>query len=131
MSDFATAQAKAISAESLGLYVHVPFCARKCDFCAFYQTQPTAEMVRGFLLDIEREAAMVGPLRPAETIFWGGGTPGLLAAKDLTALGQRVLRLAVGTPVEWSVEIFNQHQQAVALYSILTLVARQHGDFPA
>jgi oxepin-CoA hydrolase/3-oxo-5,6-dehydrosuberyl-CoA semialdehyde dehydrogenase len=28
-------------------------------------------------------------------------------------------------------EIFNQHQQAVALYSILTLVARQHGDFPA
>ena len=105
MSDFATAQAKAISAESLGLYVHVPFCARKCDFCAFYQTQPTAEMVRGFLVDIEREAAMVGPLRPAETIFWGGGTPGLLAAKDLTALGQRVLRLVGGTPVEWSVEM--------------------------
>ncbi|HOF10222.1 MAG TPA: radical SAM family heme chaperone HemW [Opitutaceae bacterium] len=105
MSDFATAQAKAISAESLGLYVHVPFCARKCDFCAFYQTQPTAEMVRGFLSDIEREAAMVGALRPAETIFWGGGTPGLLAAKDLTALGQRVLQLAGGTPAEWSVEM--------------------------
>jgi len=31
--------------------------------------------------------------------------------------------------VEWAVEIFNQHQQPVALYSILTLVARQHGDF--
>ncbi|MGD1798298.1 hypothetical protein, partial [Klebsiella pneumoniae] len=30
-----------------------------------------------------------------------------------------------------AVEIFNQHQQAVALYSILTLVARQQGDFPA
>ena len=105
MSDFATAQAKAISAESLGLYVHVLFCARKCDFCAFYQTQPTAEMVRGFLLDIEREAAMVGPLRPAETIFWGGGTPGLLAAKDLTALGRQVLRLVGGTPAEWSVEM--------------------------
>jgi len=105
MSDFATAQAKAISAESLGLYVHVPFCARKCDFCAFYQTQPTAEMVRGFLADIDREAALVGALRPAETIFWGGGTPGLLAAKDLTALGQRVLQLAGGTPAEWSVEM--------------------------
>lgn len=105
MSDFATAQAKAISAESLGLYVHVPFCARKCDFCAFYQTQPTAEMVRGFLADIDREAALVGALRPAETIFWGGGTPGLLAAKDLTALGQRVLQLAGGTPAEWTVEM--------------------------
>jgi oxepin-CoA hydrolase/3-oxo-5,6-dehydrosuberyl-CoA semialdehyde dehydrogenase len=31
--------------------------------------------------------------------------------------------------VEWAVEVFNQHQQAVALYSILTLVARQQGDF--
>jgi oxepin-CoA hydrolase/3-oxo-5,6-dehydrosuberyl-CoA semialdehyde dehydrogenase len=33
--------------------------------------------------------------------------------------------------VEWAVEIFNQHQQAVVLYSILTLVARQQGDFAA
>jgi len=33
--------------------------------------------------------------------------------------------------VEWAVEIFNQHQQPVALYSILTLVSRQHGDFDA
>ncbi|NHL57720.1 hypothetical protein G6X41_08790, partial [Staphylococcus aureus] len=32
---------------------------------------------------------------------------------------------------EWAVEVFNQAQQAVALYSILTLVARQQGDFPA
>ncbi|PPX63578.1 hypothetical protein C5P11_08425 [Escherichia coli] len=31
--------------------------------------------------------------------------------------------------VEWAVEVFNQHQTPVALYSILTLVARQHGDF--
>ncbi|MFZ1874614.1 MAG: MaoC/PaaZ C-terminal domain-containing protein, partial [Chania sp.] len=33
--------------------------------------------------------------------------------------------------VVWDVQVFNQHQQAVALYSILTLVARQEGDFPA
>jgi len=31
--------------------------------------------------------------------------------------------------VEWAVEVFNQHQQPVALYSILTLVARQQSDF--
>ncbi|VTP64550.1 bifunctional aldehyde dehydrogenase/enoyl-CoA hydratase [Serratia rubidaea] len=33
--------------------------------------------------------------------------------------------------VVWDVQVLNQHQQAVALYSILTLVARQQGDFPS
>jgi len=105
MSDFATAQAKAISTKSLGLYLHVPFCARTCDFCAFYQTQATAERVRGFLADIAREVALVAPLRQVDTVFWGGGTPGLLAAKDLRALGRLGQRLTGGGPSEWSVEM--------------------------
>ncbi len=105
MSDFATAQAKAISTKSLGLYLHVPFCARTCDFCAFYQTQATAEKVRGFLADIEREVALVAPLRRVDTVFWGGGTPGLLSAKDLLALGRLGQRLTGDGPSEWSVEM--------------------------
>ena len=42
-------QAKAEDAAPLGLYVHVPFCASTCDFCAFYQVSPTAESVEGFI----------------------------------------------------------------------------------
>src|ERR1700678_1007846 len=38
-------QAKGEVPEPLGLYVHVPFCATTCDFCAFYQLRPTAESV--------------------------------------------------------------------------------------
>ena len=37
-------------ASPLGLYVHVPFCASTCDFCAFYQTEPTAALVQRFPL---------------------------------------------------------------------------------
>ncbi len=91
--------------EPLGLYVHVPFCASTCDFCAFYQTVPTAGAVRRFLDGIRREAELVDWSRPITTVFWGGGTPGLLAASDLARLAAIVRERCGGMPVEWTVEL--------------------------
>lgn len=105
MSHLATEQAKAESAAPLGLYVHVPFCASTCDFCAFYQTTPTAKSVESFLAGIRRETELVSWTRPLTTVFWGGGTPGLLAADDLRRLGAVVHGVARGTPAEWTVEL--------------------------
>ena len=95
----------AFSGSPLGLYVHVPFCASTCDFCAFYQTTPTREGVSRYLENVRRELALVRPSRSVETVFWGGGTPGLLAPEDLRALGDIVLRACGGTPSEWTVEL--------------------------
>lgn len=89
----------------LGLYVHVPFCASTCDFCAFYQKQPTADDISRFLAGIENEAALVAWPRPVTTVFWGGGTPGLLAPRDLERLAGAVRARAGGTPKEWTVEL--------------------------
>ena len=105
MFHLASEQAKAVTAGPLGLYVHVPFCASTCDFCAFYQTQPTAERVKGFLDDIASEAALVPWDRPVETVFWGGGTPGLLSARDLGQLAELVRARCGGAPREWTVEL--------------------------
>jgi oxygen-independent coproporphyrinogen-3 oxidase len=105
MLELATAQAKARRTPALGLYLHVPFCASACDYCAFYQTAPTAEGVRGFLAGAAREAEMVAWDRPVDTVFWGGGTPGMLAPRALTELGKVVLRHGGGRPAEWSVEM--------------------------
>lgn len=105
MSGGDTEQAKADAGESrVGLYVHVPFCASTCDFCAFYQTVPTAGAVRSYLEAIEQEADLVA-WRPVDTVFWGGGTPGLLAAPDLARLAASVRRLCGGAPLEWTVEL--------------------------
>ncbi len=52
-----------------------------------------------------------------------------LTCKRKTVKRQRSAEEKATGVVEWAVEIFNQHQQAVALYSILTTVARQQGDF--
>ena len=65
----------------------------------------------------------IEPVKPGDTIQVR------LTCKRKTVKRQRSAEEKATGVVEWAVEIFNQHQQPVALYSILTLVARQHGDF--
>jgi len=90
----------------LGIYVHVPFCASTCDFCAFYQTSPTADGVRMFLSSIEQELALVDwSDRSVCTIFWGGGTPGLLSPADLSRLAALVRRRAGNAVRVWTAEM--------------------------
>lgn len=106
MTGPSTEQDKAESGAPLGLYVHVPFCASTCDFCAFYQTTPTADGVQQFLKGVEREAGSVSWPRPVTTVFWGGGTPGLLAPRDLERLAEIVrARFGGSEPKEWTVEL--------------------------
>lgn len=105
MSEIKNMQTPAPVRNALGLYVHVPFCARTCDYCAFYQVAPTAAMVREYLEGIAREAELVRWIQPVDTVFWGGGTPGLLAPADLRRLGETVKARFGGVPAEWSVEL--------------------------
>ncbi|MEB4673744.1 phenylacetic acid degradation bifunctional protein PaaZ [Enterobacteriaceae bacterium G50] len=65
----------------------------------------------------------IEPVKPGDTIQVR------LTCKRKTIKRQKTAEETPTGVVEWSVEIYNQHQQAVALYSILTLVARQSGDF--
>ena len=91
---------------SLGLYVHVPFCASTCDFCAFYQTAPTVDGISRYMQGITDEAGLVEwGGRSVETVFWGGGTPGLLAPKDIITLGGIVRTRLNGAAKEWTVEM--------------------------
>lgn len=90
---------------ALGLYCHVPFCASTCDFCAFYQEKPRRGDLDRYLAAMDREFALLPRDRVIDTVFWGGGTPGLLAAKDLERLGRSMLEQMAQPPVEWTIEI--------------------------
>src|SRR5256712_13589863 len=77
-------------ADTVGLYVHVPFCTKRCGYCSF-NTAPLEEgaMAR-YLEALHREIDLLGALPWAArgrlaTVFVGGGTPSLLAAEDLAA----------------------------------------------
>ena len=79
---------RAAPAEGLGVYVHIPFCARRCDYCAFATWTDlhhlTAAYVDACLTEINR--AYDAGLGPAATVFVGGGTPSQLPGDELARL---------------------------------------------
>jgi oxygen-independent coproporphyrinogen III oxidase len=60
------------------LYVHVPFCAQKCVYCAFYSEASSGELVNRYVAALVRELEIVASDLKPKTIFFGGGTPSLL-----------------------------------------------------
>ena len=90
---------------ALGVYCHVPFCASTCDFCAFYQEKPRRGDLDRYLRAMELEFGGLPQDRRVDTVFWGGGTPGLLAAKDLERLGRSLLDHLSEAPQEWTIEM--------------------------
>ena len=74
--------------QALGLYVHVPFCARRCDYCAF-ATWAGLNHLAGVYTEAcltQLARAYEEGLGPAATVFFGGGTPSQLPAGELARL---------------------------------------------
>lgn len=87
-----------------GLYLHVPFCSRKCPYCAFY-SEPALELadryLEGLIREINRsETAAFGP----RTVFVGGGTPTVLNLRQWERLIEALHRRWPQPPDEWTVE---------------------------
>lgn len=86
------------------LYVHVPFCARKCEYCAFYSEASSGEVVNRYVAALVRELEMVADdLRPA-TVFFGGGTPSLLNLSQWRTILEAMQRLGLLGAAEWTIE---------------------------
>lgn len=95
-----------LGGDSLGIYLHVPFCSTTCDFCAFYQEKPKRQGIVEYLDGIDRELSLIKlPEKKVDTCFWGGGTPGLLPAADLDRLCKAVIAKFGQPSKEWSVEM--------------------------
>jgi putative oxygen-independent coproporphyrinogen III oxidase len=74
----------------LALYVHLPWCVRKCPYCDFNShvfkgALPEAEYVAALLADLDADLPLIGRRRVA-SVFLGGGTPSLFAADSIAAL---------------------------------------------
>ncbi len=70
----------------LGLYVHVPFCSSICNYCNFNRGLFQGELKDRYVAAVEREIAGAGRGEPADTIFFGGGTPSLLDPAEIHRL---------------------------------------------
>ncbi|MEX2317762.1 MAG: coproporphyrinogen-III oxidase family protein [Pirellulales bacterium] len=80
----------------LGLYLHIPFCRKRCKFCYFkvFTDKNSAEVER-YLAALSREIELVSRLpvmggRPFRFVYFGGGTPSFLSSRQLTRLVDRL-----------------------------------------
>jgi oxygen-independent coproporphyrinogen-3 oxidase len=85
-----------VSEGDSAVYVHVPFCAHRCDYCDFATWTDRAHLVDAYVdacvTDVSRRVA--AGLAPAPSVFFGGGTPSLLAADQLARILDAIPRAA-------------------------------------
>ena len=77
--------------QDVGLYLHIPFCVKRCHFCAFYLVMQEESRIERFLRALERELAsyakqLDSSKQPISTVYFGGGTPTALSASQLSQL---------------------------------------------
>ncbi|WP_341939180.1 radical SAM family heme chaperone HemW [Marinimicrobium sp. C2-29] len=81
----------------LSLYIHIPWCVRKCPYCDFNSHQaddtlPEADYVAALRADLEHDRPLAQG-RPLQTVFFGGGTPSLLSAQAIGQILEDVNRI--------------------------------------
>jgi oxygen-independent coproporphyrinogen-3 oxidase len=90
------------------VYIHIPFCRKKCDYCDFYSL-PHDSGKEDFYVDfltkeIEREGARFSG-RTFDTVFFGGGTPSVLSEKNFIRLTEALRRhFCIGSGAEITIE---------------------------
>lgn len=95
-------------AEKLGLYIHIPFCRSKCDYCDFYSLAGREERMDDYQKALAAHMKEAGPLTrgyQVDTVYFGGGTPSFYGGKRLRDLLKTVERcFSLTKDVEITVE---------------------------
>lgn len=86
------------------LYVHVPFCAQKCSYCAFYSEASNGELINRYVQALVRETELVCSGMPPRTVFFGGGTPSILNLRQWETILKAMEHLNLLGAMEWTVE---------------------------
>ncbi|HYO94109.1 MAG TPA: radical SAM family heme chaperone HemW [Polyangiaceae bacterium] len=85
--------------ETLGVYVHFPYCLQKCPYCDFLSVKverpaiPHAAYADAVIAELERRAASVASAPPLRSVFFGGGTPSLWQPSELGRVLATILTL--------------------------------------
>jgi len=70
----------------LSLYCHIPFCRKRCSYCAFNIYTDQNHLISSYLQALQHEVMLLGKAQPVHTIYFGGGTPSLISINQLSKL---------------------------------------------
>lgn len=102
------------------LYLHIPFCTGKCAYCAFHSGLPLSHPETYIDTLIERSQPYLASLAPLQTIYCGGGTPGLLGIKGFQRLKNAPFMI-FEKDYEWTVELHPSTCTPILLETLATL----------
>lgn len=95
--------------EPLGLYFHIPFCKRKCDYCHFYVINDLEKAKNQLLEGLKLEIDLLQPFlkgKKIATIYFGGGTPSLFAPFRISQILEWIRNICIVLPdVEITLEV--------------------------
>lgn len=75
--------------KNLGIYLHIPFCVKKCAYCDFLSAPATQEVQEQYVEALKqeiRESRKLGQVYQVPTVFFGGGTPSLLPGETIAGI---------------------------------------------
>jgi oxygen-independent coproporphyrinogen-3 oxidase len=95
--------------ENISIYIHIPFCVKKCHYCDFYSVRYDESLADRYILALVRELKLLKRHesicdRKVGTIFFGGGTPSILSIKQWKRIGELVSEFDITEDYEFSVE---------------------------
>ena len=94
---------RTVPPEKLALYIHVPFCLRKCRYCAFFSHPPKKDEIAKYTADLIAQIKALLPMMPYRelaSVYFGGGTPSLLPGEALLSVCE-----AVKASIRWPDDI--------------------------
>ncbi|MBU1086316.1 MAG: radical SAM family heme chaperone HemW [Candidatus Omnitrophica bacterium] len=109
--------------KSLGIYVHIPFCVKKCDYCNFNSQVPAdsqqiKQYINALLLDIQL-SSVLGQNQEVGSVYLGGGTPSFIAAKYISLIITRIrqcFKLTVNPELAIEVNPSSLSEQKLLVY---------------
>lgn len=96
---------------NIGLYLHIPFCEKKCRYCGFlsfdiYDLQIYEEYTKGIISEIKNYSDAFTKINSPDTIFIGGGTPSLLSESQISRIMECIFdRFCVNKQAEITIEV--------------------------
>ncbi|MDO4755587.1 MAG: radical SAM family heme chaperone HemW [Parabacteroides sp.] len=85
-----------------GLYIHIPFCAKRCLYCDFFsntEMKYKQSYIQAIIEEMKQRQTYIGD-EPLETIYFGGGTPSQLAASDFEQIFEAIHTLFNTSPCQ-------------------------------
>ncbi len=94
-----------ITKNKIGIYVHIPFCKKKCDYCDFISYCGKDDFIEKYVDSVKKEIEHVKIKSEITTIYIGGGTPSYIDSKFIVQILEKIKEKNVAQDAEITIEV--------------------------